>query len=291
MRVVGYYNSFSNTDILEQLNLKALTHVNYAFLLPRSNGQVYFINKENAKKVISVCHSRGIKVFVSVGGWCNEKDKPLYPIFEKICTDYEIIQCFVDNIASVVEEYGFDGVDLDWEYPTYEKKSVFEFLILRLSTKLHNMRKEFSIAIYHSVDGEARYDRIIAISDYAISNLDFVNVMTYDCHDEKNHSSINLAKKCVNYWVNFRKIRKEKILIGIPFYAKPSLTPYSTLVYKNNKNADNDFCGEDSYNGRNLVRKKVKFAKANCGGVFIWAINYDTTDSYSLLSTINDAKR
>ena len=289
MKVVGYYNSFANGDIINQLNLKPLTHINYAFLLPRPNGEVYFKNREDVKRVVKICHSRGIKVFVSVGGWCNEKDEPLSKVFEEICSSYVLMDYFINNILAVVKAFGFDGVDLDWEYPTYEKKSVFEYLIVKLSTKLHSLSKKISIAIYHSIDGDEKYNRIIAISDYVISNIDLLNVMTYDCHEEKNHSSINLAKKCVNYWVNVRKIRKGKILIGIAFYSQPSLIPYFTLVLKDPKNAYRDFYDKDSYNGINTVKKKVKYAKSNCGGVMIWAINYDSTDSNSLLSTINNA--
>ena len=289
MRIVGYYNSFNNLVALEELDVSCLTHLNYAFLIPRADGTLYFLQEDSVKNTINFCHSRGIRVFVSIGGWCDENNKELHKVFEKICISTDKIKLFVDNIIEIVDKFGFDGVDLDWEYPTAEQKFNFAFLVARLSMFLHHVDKEMSIAIYHSVHDEPKFERICAVTNYVVSNLDFVNIMTYDCHEEKNHSSLKLAQKCIDYWTNTRGIRKEKLLIGIAFYAKPSQTPYALLVKQSHKNAHVDFCGTDSYNGLKTVKRKTKYAKSNCGGVFIWAINYDSPGKLSLLSAIKKA--
>ena len=62
--------------------------------------------------------------------------------------------------------------------------------------------------------------------------------------------------------------------------------PYYELVTKVPEKAYSNFWQDESYNGVYLARSKFLYAKANCGGVFIWAINYDADGEYSLLKTM-----
>ncbi len=286
MLVVGYYNSFAQRKEMAGLNLSALTHINYAFLIPRDNGTVHFVDEDDVKKCVNLAKSKGIKVFVSVGGWCDEDRKRLREVFEQICDNRGVLDFFIDNVIKVVKKYGFDGVDVDWEFPTIERVSNFEYLISSLSKKLKELKKELSIAIFYAVAGSKNCEWIGAISDDVISNLDFLNIMTYDCKEEENHSSIELAKRCVNYWNKVRKVTPDKLLIGIPFYSRPSALCYWELVDISKENSFLDSYEKETYNGINKVKEKILYTKQNCGGVIIWAINYDTTDQYSLLSAI-----
>ena len=286
MKVIGYYNSFERQEVFSELYLDALTHLNYSFLLPRPDGSVYFRNEEDVKRVISIARNHGIQVFVSVGGWCDG-DIVLNGVFEKICDSKVTLDFFIDNVIDVVERFGFDGIDLDWEYPKSTRMMVFSYLVDRLSEFTKSHKKSLTMAIFHSIPGEEKYNRVEAISDYVVSKLDWINVMTYDCHDEPNHASLRLAEKCVKYWNEERKVEKERIMIGIPFYAQPSMTNYCDLIYLDHRNAFKDFIGDESLNGLYTVREKAYFAKFNCGGLIIWAINYDTlVPQYSLLRAI-----
>lgn len=221
MKVIGYYNSFAENLDLDRLYLDPLTHINYAFLLPKENGEVYFRDESLAKNVVEYCHKLGKKVFVSVGGWCDG-EIILQKVFEKICDDEDRLKKFVKAIMRVVKDYNFDGVDIDWEYPLKEYAESYEKLLKKLHKKLKEENKQLTIAIYHAVEGEANFDRVEAVSDKVIKYVDWMNVMTYDCHTEKNHSSYKLARRCVDYWFYQRCIERQKILIGIPFYLKPS---------------------------------------------------------------------
>ncbi len=288
MRVVGYYASFNHQDMLEHINLDALTQINYSFLLPRSDGTLYFLDEENVRHVVSIAHQKGIKIFVSVGGWSNEKKEKLSSIFETIMNRDELRKDFLKNVLEIVKEYDFDGVDFDWEFPTKEYQKVLEEIITKLSKSLHQMKKELSMAIYFAVDGDEKYNWISAISNLVISKLDFFGIMTYD-DEAVNHSSLELAEKCVEYWVERRKVSKEKILIGIPFYSRPSAFLYSELIALSAINATNDYYGIESYNGIPTVRRKTFFAKEKCGGLIIWAINYDVKGKDSLLNVVQSA--
>jgi len=285
MKIVGYYNSFSREKSICDLELGGLTHIFYAFLLPKEDGSVYFYDEENVKEVISIAHKKNRKVFVSVGGYCNQ-EMILSRVFEKISSDYTLSQKFVDSIIDIVKKYDFDGVDLDWEYPTEEYKDKYEFLVWVLSHSMHMRQKEFTIAVHRAVPGEAKECRIVAISDKVIDNVDWMNIMTYDATEDRNHSDMGRCRKVVKYWTEERGVPKEKILVGAAFYARPSEKPYYELISEDPYNYFRDAYKNDTFNGFYTIKEKLSFANHNCGGLIIWAINYDTIGSYSLLSAI-----
>lgn len=55
----------------------------------------------------------GIKVSLAIGGWNDSAgDK-----YSKLVNDAGARARFVEHVVSFLEKYGFDGLDLDWEYP------------------------------------------------------------------------------------------------------------------------------------------------------------------------------
>lgn len=285
MRIVGYYNSYARQEVLDELDVKALTHINYAFLLPKENGTVYFKDKDDVKRVVDFAHSHGLKINVSVGGWCDG-NIVLDKVFKKIFSSKESIMNFIESILEIVHRYSFDGVDIDWEYPDSLHAFYLLVFLTVLKRNLEAFGSELSLTIHHAVKGDDNFNRVEGITASIVEAVDYLNIMTYDCHNMSNHSSLYLAKKCIKYWCVDRKVPKEKVLIGIPFYSRPSEMYYCEIVKESPISAYLNFYKKESYNGIELVAEKIKFAKQYCGGVIIWAINYDTTDDYSLLTTI-----
>lgn len=55
----------------------------------------------------------GIKVSLAIGGWNDSAgDK-----YSKLVNDPAARARFVSHVVLFLEKYGFDGLDLDWEYP------------------------------------------------------------------------------------------------------------------------------------------------------------------------------
>ena len=286
MKVIGYYNSFDRQDAIDTINLDAITHLDYAFLLPAEDGSVYFKNEDDVKKAIKICHEKNIKIYISVGGACDGVIV-LSNVFEKICDNEESLKRFVSNVTKIVDDYQFDGIDVDWEYPWIDYKEKFEKLLEIFKRELDKKNKGLTIAIHRAVEGEYKFNRLESITDKVVELVDWMNIMTYDDTNEDNHSSLNRAINSLKYWSEVRKVPKEKLLIGIPFYARPSEKPYYKIIEESDKSAFYDFWNEDSYNGIYTVKQKVLLGK-EYGGIIIWAINYDAdaNDEYSLLNVI-----
>ena len=136
-RVVGYYPSWGIYDRgFEIANLPGdkLTHVNYAFAnlvggqcvlgdpwadverhLPGDpwtgpgSDAPYFGNFKQLD-LLQDAHP-GLQTLISVGGWTwsgNFSDAALTPSSRAL---------FAASCADFMEAYGFDGIDIDWEYP------------------------------------------------------------------------------------------------------------------------------------------------------------------------------
>lgn len=60
----------------------------------------------------------GLKVIMALGGWSfNNNDTIWQPVFSDIVLSKEKQSKFINKVEDFMMEYGFDGVDIDWEYP------------------------------------------------------------------------------------------------------------------------------------------------------------------------------
>ena len=68
------------------------------------------------------------------------------------------------------------------------------------------------------------------ITPKALEALDFVEIMAYDLHTAE-HSPLWFARTSTEYWLN--QLPKEKVVLGVPLYARPSWVQYRHLVATN----------------------------------------------------------
>ena len=294
-KVIGYYCGEQFDVPVEKLQAEKLTHVIYGFLIPTEDGTCKpFQEPEELTKLIETCQSSGTKVYVSVGGYFDKDGSPLFNIFEKIGADDSLRTIFVNNIVSVVQQYGFDGVEMDWEYPRYESSADYEKTILLLSGKLKPLGKGLSTALpgTGSIDGKNVWEALAGVTDKTIACFDFINLMCYDLKTGPNHSPVWYSKTTINYWKQFRKVPAEKIVLGMPLYARPSWQQYRFLVEMDRENAYRDYAAteplESTYNGLNTLREKTMIAFREAGGVMLFDVNEDTYDNTSAVSMISD---
>lgn len=292
-KVVGYYPAWK-PDKLSMIDFSVVTHVCYAFAIPTADGGLLDLqNPDTARMILQSAHANGAKVLLSVGGW-SHNDIPLENVFMEATANEGKIQRFAESILSMCEAYGFDGVDMDWEHPRVDGTSAkqYESLMLLLSEKLHEQGKLLTAAVLSgaTVDGNIYYDAA-AHTNVVLNAVDFINVMAYDGGDGERHSPYSFAVDCGTYWKDTRGLPAYKVVMGMPFYARPSWESYGVILENVPKASDTDsvlYNGmEVYYNGMNTIAAKTRYAKENLGGVMVWELTQDTSNSdKSLLQVI-----
>jgi len=169
--VVAYVTSWS--EVMPDPTV--MTHINYAFgHVTRSFDGVRISNEARLREIAALKQQDpALKVCLSVGGWGSGN-------FSEMAASDSLRAAFSADCARVVEAYGLDGIDIDWEYPTSSAANIssspddtdnFTLLMRDLRAALGPGRV-LTLATVCS----ARYIDFQAIMPY----VDFVNIMSYD---------------------------------------------------------------------------------------------------------------
>lgn len=274
-RIIAYV---TEAAIPEQIPYDKLTHINYAFLIPQKDGSLQpLINAWKLKAIVQQAHAHSTRVLISLGGWGWDAE------FETIAADPEKRAVFVQKVSHFVEEYGLDGVDMDWEYPDPGQSSQnFLALMQELRAALPD-DKLLTAAVVALGDA---YGLGIPVESFPL--MDFVNLMAYD-GSGPHHSSLEYARQSLEYW-SARGLPPEKTVLGVPFYARPNGTPYWKIVQADPQAAYRDFYnyfGVDlNYNGIPTIQEKTRLALEHASGIMFWTLEQDAPGDLSLLNAI-----
>ncbi|MBS6953467.1 MAG: hypothetical protein KH230_09555 [Enterocloster asparagiformis] len=284
LKVVGYYPDWKGYQP-EKLHFDVLTHVVYAFAIPTPDGDLLPLEQpETAKRLIKDAHDNQVKVLLAVGGW-SHNGAELEPVFMSATADAGKLRAFGDKIVAMCEQYGFDGIDMDWEHPRVDgtSKDQYRELMLYLADRLHGRGKLLTSAVISGVsaDGNIYYDAA-AHSDEVLNAVDWIHVMAYDGGDGERHSPFEFAVNCGEYWHTTRNMPREKVVLGLPFYGRPGWASYEEILAADPQAYAGDHAainGTDVwYNGVAAVEQKARYAGEHLGGVMIWELTQDTSD-------------
>lgn len=294
-KLVGYFPSWKPGKA-DMIRYDLMSDVIYAFAIPTKEGNLRALDEpETAKTIIKKAHEQNVRVLIAIGGW-SYQDVPLEATFMAATENKEKIHKFADSIIKLCDEYGFDGVDMDWEHPRVDGTSAkqYEELMLYLAEKLHAKDKLLTSAVLSGVtaDGNVYYDAA-AHSDKVLDVVDRIHVMAYDGGDGERHSTYEFAMNCGTYWTKTRGVDPNKVILGVPFYARPSWASYGDILSSVKSAADKDhvnYQGMDVYyNGISTMKKKAQYAKENLGGIMVWELTQDSNDEKtSLMSAISE---
>ncbi|GME93287.1 unnamed protein product [Ambrosiozyma monospora] len=170
-----------------------------------------------------------LKVMLSIGGSDSNKD------FTKLTKTKPNTKKFVTNALSFMKKYGFDGIDIDWEYPNdQESKDKLTSLVNEFDTQLSikNSLSEgskylLSIAVPSSQSQLANFDLASIHSKIAKFNLmgydqkgswssssGYQSNLFQDSNDPDGGDSVNGT---VHYMLG-ESVPANKIVLGMPAY-------------------------------------------------------------------------
>ncbi|HVW59702.1 MAG TPA: glycosyl hydrolase family 18 protein [Puia sp.] len=288
-RTVGYLmiNRADLAAAMTTIDWHKLTHLNLAFVNPDSTG-VFTINPGLAA-VVQTAHDNQVKVLMSLGGGS------MPPWMNGLLTDSRRA-AFIEAIVKVVDGYALDGVDVDLEGSNIDGH--YASFVSELSAALTPGKKLMTAAVATwSGDG---------VPDEALSRYDFINIMSYDKTGPWDpsvagpHAPYDMAVSDLAYWGGRRKVPKEKLVLGLPFYGYgfgpgpvASTMSYRDIVDAYPGAADKDQVmmvdGETMYyNGISTIKSKTALALQEAGGVMIWELTQDAQGQGSLLKHINE---
>ncbi len=276
-RIIGYMPSWAGDA--NAIQYSKLTHINYAFALPNSDGSIKPIdNPAKLQTIVTKAHAVGTKVLIAVGGW-SDNGVILDPTFEALAGNATSRSRFITACMSLVNTYGLDGVDIDWEYPDAGQSSTnFDLLMTGLSDQLKPQGKLLTAAVIgNGATGGG-------VSATVFAKVDWLNIMSYDANDFQ-HSTYDYSLQCLSYWSG-RGLAKSKISLGVPFYGRPSWESYAALVGRG-ADPNADVFSNVGYNGLVTIRRKTQYVKDNAyGGMMIWELSQDLGNQNSLLSAM-----
>ncbi|XP_030380357.1 probable chitinase 2 [Scaptodrosophila lebanonensis] len=173
-----------------------------------------------------------LKVSLAIGGW-NEGSRN----YSILVGDAQQRGRFVKQVSSFVRKYNFDGLDLDWEYPTQrdgrpQDRENFVSLTKELRDEFDNYGLLLTSAIGAAKNViDQAYD-VRQISRY----LDFLHIMCYDYHGSWDRKvgynapliADTLDPLSVQYSIDYLLklgAPPSKLVLGLPFYGRTFKTP------------------------------------------------------------------
>lgn len=208
---------------------------------------------------------------------------------------------FITNLIALCNELGFDGIDIDYEFPfTKSDYALFDAFLIDLKARMITEMDVRGEAILSCAFGTMG----INYSEKARKAIDIVNCMTYDIFDQDGQHS-SFWSGCVQgaKYLESVGFSKEQISIGIPFYgtqidALMEQYLYSNLPYTDYYQSEytvTDYIGKPTqvyFNSPSMARDKTAFALlAGYGGIMTWhsTIDVNVSQPNSLWRAINTA--
>ena len=260
--VLAYYTE--NSPKLPDVTL--LTHINYAhgrFVDPTNGTGGIWIDKPDLMQKVIALKSKNpnLKVMLMIGGWGMKADG-----FSMMARDMVKRTEFCESVKGLLDQYGLDGVDIDWEYPTYSAEG----------TGAHaNDTKNFN-KVLKELRETIGTDKIISFASSAsaqyvdwpeaIKYIDYVNVMTYDMgaapnkHNSPLFSSSTFNQRSCDESIKLHEkagIPKNRMNLGVPFYGKSDKND-STYDYEVKYNEMDEILNKGTYKGKSVAGKNIR---------------------------------
>lgn len=209
-------------------DLKKIDVINYSFGVIE-DGKVSLKLLENHQEIIKTAHEADVKVVLAIGGWGADG-------FSDACLTKESRGEFIDSLIFAIKAYGFDGIDLDWEYPTTkaggivgreEDRENFTFLLSELRAAMDKLDEDLILSIAvpanpHAATKNYEIDKINGFIDYLhLMSYDLINYTELTSSHHANllpskNSFLSVAEATDAYIK--AGLDPEKIIVGIAFF-------------------------------------------------------------------------
>lgn len=116
--LIGYYPAWASYTGFtpDRIDAKNLTHINYAFAKVGKDLKIAmgYPDRDPANfRLLAALKKKNpeLKTLISVGGWTWSGR------FSDAALTDDSRTAFAESCAAFIRKHGFDGIDIDWEYP------------------------------------------------------------------------------------------------------------------------------------------------------------------------------
>ena len=298
-RFIGYYPSWGNAQSacpLSDIPAERLTHIHYAFAKISESGVLQLADARQdiqrpydhplpgitldgnfgELQKLKRRHSQ-LKTLISVGGW--DWSRP----FSRIAADSPSRQKFAASCADFVQRYGFDGIDLDWEFPvsggqfpssgSRQDRENFVLLLRDVRAALDRLEQASESKRLLTVATPAGEENLRHIDLPQIHPLvDYVNVMTYDLWGSwdrmtnlqaplnrprsapKGSERRNVRDSVQRYLDG--GVPAQKLVVGIPLYGRgvQGVADVNRGLFQRHRGPAHGTWGDEMFSFRDLTR-------------------------------------
>lgn len=239
-----------------------VSHINYAFAKFDTSGNVFPIewndcpqgtwpgcqgpNSPNSMfdRMFKLKQKNpNLKIMISIGGW-SWGGTITCPTFSGMASNPTSRSNFVRQAIQFSRNFGFNGIDIDWEYPgaidlgcSANDPENYISLISELRSAIEQdaVSNRTAAKLLLSVASPAARERISTMKlSSVVQFLDHVNVMAYDYHgswDQKTGVNAPIRKHPTDLYPDFNinttiqiynqfGINKSKLVLGMPTYGR-----------------------------------------------------------------------
>jgi chitinase len=228
-RVIGDYGYWSRTQTppysAAQIPMTMLTHINHAGVSFDANANLVVPSGFLEPQLLDKAHAAGVRVLLLLGGDFAALESATAP-------NSAMIGKLVQNLQVFLNAHGYDGVDIDWEYPaTAVDSATFLSLMSALRGAFPSPTYVLSADVAPWGGSGYNFPGVTPVVDY-------YNIMMYDCagpwtDDAQLNSAIfpdpfnpatyncepgGTVKEAVDIYLNDLEIPPAQLNMGTPFY-------------------------------------------------------------------------
>ncbi|MCW8125556.1 glycoside hydrolase family 18 protein [Microbulbifer halophilus] len=272
LAVIAYYTGDGRD--LDRYDFGKITHVIYSFVHLEGN-QMAFPGPEAVdayRRLVALKEEYPhLKVMFALGGWGG--CETCSPVF----ADAGNRRAFAQSVVEALEEYGGDGIDLDWEYPAIEGHPGHPYSAEdrdNFTALVRELRRAFGerYLLSFAAGGFDRFLRTSIDWQRVMPLVNNVNLMSYDLvngfssvtgHHSPLYSTAAQKQSTDNAVRHLlaQGVPPEKVVIGAAFYSR---------VWEGVEKADNGRYQSGEHIAGFPFRKLAKIADENSGYELFW---------------------
>jgi len=214
----------------QKINFRLYTHLCHAFVVADGDGKIRPSKTCPSRPLVADAHQAGVQVLISLGGWGWDKQ------FAAIVSKAAAEDRYVNSVMAIVDQYDYDGIDLDWEYPDTKEEVVgFDRLSRRFRKELDSLGQKKGRHLFQTMAASASPSTLKWLPNkLLLETMDWIHVMTYDYTGNwtayaGHHSPLFASSKqpgarhstalSMKYLVE-RGMPANRLTVGLPLYGK-----------------------------------------------------------------------